>query len=81
MKTAWDQIKYITINSKPERVVLRTYGDRMITAIYNTKNKEIEDGFSVKTIGKNESTTTLKKRGLFSTYKAVLSKTQRALLK
>ncbi len=29
----------------------------------------------------DESTTTLKKRGLFPTYKAVLSKTQRALLK
>ncbi len=52
---AVNQSKFLVLDTSPEMVVLRVYGDRMIAAPFNRKTQEVESKFVIKVLGEDNN--------------------------
>ncbi len=52
---AVNQDEFLVLNTSPEMVVLRVYGDRMIAASFNRKTQEVESKFVIKVLGEDDN--------------------------
>ncbi len=52
---AVNQDEFLVLDTSPEMVILRIYGDRMIVAPFNRKTQEVESKFIIKTLGEDDN--------------------------